>query len=403
MGHTPGMVHPPPPSARPPLFNRDFLALCLAALCAFSIPAMFYSFHVYTLRLGLDPDWRGPLLALEPLGALILRPLLWPRLSSRNAGNAALWGLGIVALALAAYPLARTPHSLALVRLTHGLGFVLLASALTALLAGILPPERSGQGFGIFTVATLLPFALVPPLCEALLRVLGDEALVYAWAAALCPLAALFLLPVGRRMARLAPREHAEPGRSRILAALRLPGVGLLLLAVLFFHWAVTPVTFFVKSLALGLGLADPGLFFSVSAAAAMVLRLAGGRLLGRLPRLPLLALGLTGLAASLALLDSAENAAQLLILAGSLGLSLGLVLPLLQAALSLACPPHLRGAVLNLSLAATDAGATLGPLLAGALLAHGLTLGEVYRLCAGLAGGALLWVLLAGPRKGTA
>jgi MFS family permease len=161
-------------------------------------------------------------------------------------------------------------------------------------------------------------------------------------------------------------------------------------------------VTLFVKSLALDLGLADPGLFFSVSVAATLVMRLAGGRLLGCLPRVPLLALGLAGLAASLALLDAARNPAQLLALAACLGLSLGLVLPLLQAALSLATPPHLRGAVLNLSLWAMDAGAALGPLLAGALLAHGLTLGGIYRLCGGLAAGALVWVLLAGRRKGT-
>lgn len=403
MGHTPGMVHPPPPSTRPPLFTSSFLALCLVALFGFANIAMFYGFHVYTVRLGLDPDWRGPLLVLEPLVALILRPLLAARLTSRNATAAAVAGLAIVALALLSYPLAREPWPLALVRLVHGLGFVVLVSAATALLAGILPPERSGQGFGIFTVATLLPFALVPPLCEALLRVLGDEALVYAWAAALCPLAALFLLPVGRRMARLAPREHAEPGRSRILAALRLPGVGLLLLAALFAYCAVPTVTFFVKDLALNLGLADPGLVFSVSMGATIAVRLFSGPLFDRLPKLPLLCLGLAGMGLSLALFGTAENGGQLLALAGCFGLSLGLVMPLLNAALFLATPPHLRGLALNLFLFTTDAGTVLGPLLGGALLARGLTLGEIYRLCGGLAAGALVWVLLAARRKGTA
>nr|HMM40249.1 MFS transporter [Desulfovibrio sp.] len=113
----------------PPLCTYDFVVLCLVTLFGFANIAMFYSFHVYMQRLGLPPDWRGPLLALEPMAALVLRPFLGPRLTPWNSTRAALAGLAAVALALLSYPLARSVWPLALVRLLHGAGFVVLVSS----------------------------------------------------------------------------------------------------------------------------------------------------------------------------------------------------------------------------------------------------------------------------------
>ncbi|WP_449243223.1 MFS transporter [Desulfovibrio sp.] len=383
----------------PPLYTYDFVVLCLVTLFGFANIAMFYSFHVYMQRLGLPPDWRGPLLALEPMAALVLRPFLGPRLTPWNATRAALAGLAAMALALLCYPLARSVWPLALVRLLHGAGFVVLVSSVAVLLAHVLPRERSGQGFGVYTVATLLPFALIPPLVEALLRILGDEALVYAWAAILCLPSALFLLPLGRRLARQAPAAPLAATGSKTLAGLRLPGVPRLLIAALFLFLATTPVTFFIKRLALDAGLDDPGLFFSVSMAATIATRLFSGRLFDRLPKGPVTALALAGLALCLACLGLARDGASLLTLAALYGLCLGVAMPLLNASIFLATPPDLRGVVLNLFLFTMDAGTVLGPLLGGLLLARGVSLEGVYQVCGLAAAMGLCWVLAARTR----
>ncbi len=144
------------------------------------------------------------------------------------------------------YSLAEDLWALALVRMLHGAGFVVMLSACVSVLVMFIPPGRSGQGFGVFSITSLLPYTMLPPLVEPLLNVIGDASRVYALFSPLF-IPALFLLPaVGRRvrhhMASLPDKTIQRPGLQDIVENMRTPGIVRLLAANLLLFIATTTI-----------------------------------------------------------------------------------------------------------------------------------------------------------------
>jgi MFS family permease len=341
---------------RPPLFTYPFLTLSLTTLIGFANIAVFYGFYPYLIGIGISPFWASLLLALEPMTAFFLRPVISPRLSASNALAVMRGSMAVIALALLAYPWADTVPLLLLLRAVHGAAFVLLVSATTALLVHFVPPARSGQGFGIFTLATLLPFAFVPPIMELLLRVLPSAAHAYAWMSVLS-LPALLLMsllgPHARRAAAAFPPARKSSGLSEIKTALRAPGVRRTLGVALCVFFSSSLLFFFMKGFALGIGMTNAGLLF-----------LAGCYGSYSLVRAPL----------------------PFLLAAAGFGAAIGVALPLLQSTLFLQSDPGKRGLTTNLFLSTMDAGLFLGPYFGGLLLDAGLSHSGLFLISAGLA-----------------
>lgn len=367
------------------LLSFEFVVLSAISFLAFCNLAIFYGFNAYLERQGIDPAWRGALLALEPAAAFVLRPVVSPLLNLGNGVRAMGLGLATVMAALAGYSIADGLAALALVRVLHGTGFVLLVSAVISVLVHYVPKERSGQGFGIFSIMTLLPYALMPPFVESLLPGAGDEASVYLLAAPLFLPAFLLLFPLGRRTRALAAalpqRARTRPSLDDIRCDLSTPGVARLLLANLLVFTATTVVFFHMKDHLAGLGSANPGLFFSISTAATILVRVACGPLLDRVNRAAMLAAFLPVLGLCLYLFGAASGPGGIMALAGLYGVCLGFIMPQLNAAMFVISPPHLRGLNTNLMLFTMDGGYWLGPLLAGFLSAGGLGHAGVFGL----------------------
>ncbi len=369
-----------------PLWTFEFAALSAIVLLGFCNLSIFYSFNNYLVRLGVPAHTRGLLLGLEPMTAFILRPILSPAL---HAGNGIRWmqvGLLTVAAALLSYPLASWVPALALVRIIHGAGFVTLVSAAAALLVYFIPAERSAEGYAVFSVSSQLPYALMPLLVEGLLPVAGSEAYVYAGAAvlALPPLGLLTLL-----RARLAARLRSagsirttRPTLAELRRNLEERAVRGLLAINLLLFLAHTTVFFFMKDFCLALGGGDVGFFFTISSAVIIAVRLLGGRLLNRVPKRPALGLSMGGLALAFFWLSRLGSPHFLYLLAAGYGLCLGVIMPLLNAAIFLASRPDMRGLNSNLMLFMMDAGFFLAPILSGALLAAGHSVAWLFGLC---------------------
>lgn len=364
------------------LLTPEFCLLMGVSFLAFCNISLFYGLNDYLAAQGVPSFWRGVLLGLEPCTALVVRPLISPFLTVRGSVSVVAASLLLLMIALLSYSVADTVWTLALVRILHGLGFVLLVSALVMLLVASLPPGRTGQGFGFFAIAGLLPYAVLPPLVERLLPLAGDEPRVYAlFAPAL--LLALPALPYLRRRMRDLDCEGASalrrPTLAEVRADFRAPGVVRLLAANGLVFTATTVVFFFMRTRLIELDTINAGLFFSVSTTATIGVRVFGGRLLDRVDRFAMLLTALLALAAVVACFSLVERSGTLLVLAAAYGTCVGFALPQLNAAMYDISPPHLRGFNTNMMLFTMDGGYVFGPLLAGGLLAAGAPTAQLF------------------------
>jgi len=377
------------------LMGVSFLAFCNISL--------FYGLNDYLAAQGIPSFWRGVLLGLEPCTALVVRPLISPFLTVRGSVSVVAVSLLLLMAALLSYSVADTVWTLALVRILHGLGFVLLVSALAMLLVASLPPDRTGQGFGVFAIAGLVPYAVLPPLVERLLPLVGSEPRVYAlFTPAL--LLALPALPYLRR--RICAPGHGaaalrRPTLAEVRADFRTPDVLRLLAANGLLFTATTVVFFFMRTRLVELDTINAGLFFSVSTAATIGVRVFCGRLLDRMNRFIMLLVMLLALAAVIVCFSLAGRGGVLLALAGAYGVCLGFAIPQLNAVMYEISPTHLRGFNTNMMLFTMDGGYVFGPLLAGGLLAVGVPTAQLFAWFAvcPLLGGILAWMVR--PRTG--
>jgi len=391
----------PAQTAPPRLFTYDFTVLLVAAAFGFCNIAVFYGFASYLERLGVAPAWRGWLLGAEPLAAVCLRPFLSVLVTPRNALALARAALFCMGLALCGYLFARGLGPIVAVRLFHGASFVCLVSAVTVMLSRAIPTGLSGRAFGLFSLSALVPYAIMPPITEWLLPRLGGEDRVYAACSVLVLPGLAFLAPLGRRFGRRAMASVAgtqRPDLAAVRRTLSLNPVRLVLAANLCLFLSTTPVFFFMRPFAQGVGLGDPGLFFTVSTAASIAMRLFGGAYYDRLPKAAALVAALACLAACLAGFAATTGPVRLLVLAGAYGLCLGVAMPLANAVMYGHSPPAMRGTTLNLMLFMMDMGYVLGPVAAGAILAKGAGYPALFLACGGfaLAAGGLVAPLAA-------
>lgn len=268
------------------LISFEFVTLSAISFLAFCNLSLFYGFNAYLEGLEVAAVWRGVLIGLEPATAFALRPIISPWLTPRNSVQVIGAGLVLIMLALLGYSQAENSWNLALVRMLHGAGFVVMISACVSVLVLFIPEDRSGQGFGVFSITTLLPYAVLPPLVEPLLVVVGDASRVYALFSPLF-VPALFLLPavgrgVRRRMADLPDKSMQRPRHKDLIEDLRTPGVARLLTANLLLFIATTTVFFYMKDHLTSLGGKNPGFFFSISTGATIMVRIACGKVLDR-------------------------------------------------------------------------------------------------------------------------
>jgi len=391
-----------------PLLSMEFVLLAGISFFAFCNMAVFYGFYDYLETIGIPVEWRGVLLGLEPFTAFMLRLLLIPLISAANGARMLLIGLLLLVVALLSYRWATTISSLIVLRILHGAAFVLVVSASITLVVRFIPEERSAQGFSLFSLATLLPYAIMPPLTEWLLPQVASAAEIYAVVSVLA-IPAILLLLMGQQRLNLAVAGLDQtltrrPGRQELQEDLRQPAVLLLLAVNLGVYLVYSTVFYFMKNFAGHLGGGEVGTFFTLSTVTLILTRLLGGLVFDRFPKLRTLKMSMAGLALCLLGLAQADSGEKLAALAVIYGLGIGVCLPLLNSVLFMASPPNLRGVNTNLALFMMDAGFFLSPWLGGAYLAAGGEVSVLFTGCAlllALASALLLAVRLNSGKHG--
>lgn len=358
------------------LFSAEFLSLCLIIVAAFCNVSVFYSFYHYLGEIDIPLVWRGFLVGLEPMAAFGLRLLVLPWLHVRNSYATAMISLVFLIAVSCSYLWISSVSGLIVLRICHGAVFVLLTSAVISLIVNFIPPEQSGQGFSALAVATMIPYAVVPPLTETILPFVRNAADIYAGVSIFSLVGIGLMLFMHRRI-------HSAIGQmdKTLMQRLNLTeirdnfqqkAVVILLAAILSLYMAHATVFYFIKNLTIQTGVGNAGIYFSISMAAMIAVRLFGSFVLDRFDKLKLLLPILTALILCLAILPHAATPLAFYGMAAVYGAAIGVSMPVFNALLFSASAPGLRGLNTNMTLFTMDAGYFLTPYLGGAIIAGG-------------------------------
>lgn len=369
------------------LFTKEFVLLSGILFLAAVTRAVFFQFHQYLLWLEITPDWAGFIMSADSLAALVIQPVISTFIV---AGNSRKWlFLGIVASmgALLLYNIADTVPSMTAVRMFHGAGYICLISAIIVMVTQDMPPEKSGQGFGIITTMSLLPYAVIPPLMQYIHR--GPRAFIVAlnYAAILMAFSiiSVYLLRPGTK------EVVGKEGQGRITFAeltdnLKDKGVVAILVVNLLLFCGYSAVFFFIEGYNRTTGIENPGLFFTIATFIMIGLRLFAGGFFDRIDKKLFIALSMVLLAVSYTMLTGIPR--HILFFHGAAilaGFGWGAGSPLLSAFVFDISRPRFRGLNVNLSLVMMQGGFFIGPLLGG--IFHGLWgYGAVFIFCAAAA-----------------
>jgi len=378
----------PKPSPPNKLWSFEFLALCLIIAVAFGNVSVFYGFYHYLGTIGIPIEWRGFLVGLEPMSAFILRLFVLPWLHVRNAFSVTMVSLVMLIAASCTYLWVTSVPAMIVLRIFHGAVFVLLTSAVISLVVNFIPGDRSGQGFSAISIATMIPYAVIPPLSEALLPYVRNEADIYAAVSIFSVVAICFLIAlrgrIGDALRGMDGVLMHRPNISEIRENLRMRSVIVLLASIFLIYLAHATLFYFLKDLTLQIRTGDVGLFFTISMAAMISVRSLGAALFDRIDKLSTLRKALALLIPCLILLPLAALPVTYYLMAALYGLCMGVILPLLNAVLFSSSPPPLRGLNTNMTLFTMDVAYCLVPYLGGMVIANGAGFDALFYLAAG-------------------
>ncbi len=385
------------------LLTRDFLIMNLIYFFAFVNMAAFFQFHRYILTLPVDPASSGLLIGVFSLVSIAVQPILSPFIHAKNGKAGIVAGLAMMLGSLLSYSMGRDLPSLFAIRIIHGCGFVVQMTALTATIAAMIPGRQSGRAFGYLSFSMLLPYAVVPPILDAVGPCLGPFPVILRYTALLMilPMVLVFFVRVPGGQAggeeapgrRIAFREVVEDLRDYPILAL--------LVLNLLVYGAYTPTFFYLQGFGLAAGIRNPGAFFTIAILTMILIRLLGAPRFDRMPKVRL-ACGSLGLLSVGYLLFPAVTGPGLFFgLALIFGVAWGVAIPLFNALMFDLSPPLLRGLNLNLALVMTQAGFFLGPLAGGMVLAR-RGYGALFFLCALICLTALGLALTLRPAPGS-
>jgi MFS family permease len=380
------------------LFTFEFLALCLVISTAFCNISVFYSFYHYLEVIGIPVVWRGFLVGLEPMAAFVLRLFVLPLLHVRNVLWVTTVSLILLIFISCSYLWAVTVPAIIVLRVLHGAVFVLLTSAGISLIVHFIPKEHSGRGFSSLSVATILPYAVIPPAFETLLPFVRNEADLYAAVSVFSLAAILLLLAVRRRIGHALQDMDGTLMHRPVLSEIRenfsQKAVLSLLSAILLIYLAHATFFYFMKNLTLNMNIGDVGLFFIVSMAMILLARMFGTALFDRIDKAVVLSAILFVLIPCIGLMPHAATPAVYYLLAALYGMCMGIAMPLMNALLFSVSAPSLRGLNTNMTLFMMDMAYFGMPYLGGLLITIGMHYAALFHVAAGFVLLSLLFVL---------
>ena len=340
--------------------------------------------------------------------AVIVSIFAFMRLAFAPAGGALIGRLGertvyvsgllIVAVSTAACAFAQDYWQLLVFRGLGGAGSVMFTVAAMGLLIRLAPPESRGRVSGAYSSAFLLG-SVLGPVVGGLLAGFGLRVPFLAYAAALVLAALLVRFQLAAGPSVGAAGGSAAPAMP-LREALADPAYRASLFSGFSNGWAVFGVRMATVPLfavaVLAAGTASAGWALAVFAGGNAVALSFSGRLADRIGRKPLITTGLAVTGLATAAIGLTDNLPAFLLVSAVAGFGSGVLGPAQQAAVGdILGQGRSGGKVLATFQMAADAGAIVGPVLAG-VLADAFGYGWAFAATGGLVLLAAAWWLTA-------
>lgn len=361
-------------TAKIPFFTKGFFLLNVIYFLIFSNLAIFFNYYNYLQTLDIAPEWFGILIGLDALISMILRPIISPFFTAKNAPLAILWSAVLVFLTLLGYTIAHSLIPMFLVRLTHGIGFVVISSALTVYTVPFIPPDRSSQAFGIISISFLLPYSVIPFVVEWIFNFFKSYEATFVFAALLILPVFPILFFINKRSINPAdiPSSHQEKIYFKdIIVNLKDRRVVSLFVISIVTFISFSVLYFFIKSFAIHIGAKDIGYFFTIYSVTMIGVRVLAGRLFDRMNKYAtfLISTIFTGLC--YIFIGKVDSISMLYVYAFFFGIGIGVIIPLINGIAFEISDPNMRGLNLNLIIEMRDLGFFIGPIIATIILKH--------------------------------
>jgi len=348
------------------LYTFEFLAACLVIFVTYCNITVFYNLYLYLQQIGVPRSWRGFLIGSSALSTIAFFLVASPFLTTKNATRWAAVGAVILIGCGFCYLWVRSVPGLIAVRLAHGVAIYLLSAACMTMMVSGLPAERSGQAFSLYSVALLLPYSIVPAVCDAVVPLLPSAAYGYLDMALLLVPGLVLIALIGRRLKR-------RDGTGAKAAAISLPDmyrnaatppVALVLLLNTLYIVTFSSLFFLAKGLFLSRGYTSVGYYFSIQMCCMIVVRLFGNRLFDRVRKIRLIRWSFGLSAVSFLLAARVGSLAGLYGSSVAMGIGMGLGSPALYGLMFSISAPRFKALNSNLMMLSLQLGNFFGPLL---------------------------------------
>jgi MFS family permease len=352
------------PGPAAPLLTRAFLLICLATGCFYlSFYLILPVMPLYVADLGGTSTQIGLIIGLFALVAMIMRPPAGWLIDTKGSRSVLLVGMAIFLLASLGYLLTPSVRSILALRLFHGLGMGLFPTAATVVIAELSPPARRVEAMGWFGIANSIAYILGPAGGLAVVGRTGYAALfLLAAGVAALGLVCIWLLP-------LPVRKASPPARLPRLADIFSRAALLPSAILLFLYLPYGSLISFIPIVATQRGLTNPGLFFTVYAAAMLLVRSKAGEISDRHGRAAVILPGMVIAAVSLVVLALAPGPAGILAGGAIFGIAFGMAQPTLMALVVDRVSPAEWGKAMGTFFVAWELGVAAGAAGSGWLL----------------------------------
>lgn len=334
-----------------------------------SMATLLPTLSLYLEDVGATKHQIGIVMGGFAIGLLIFRPQLGRMADQQGRKVVLLIGVLAATISPLGYLMTDSIPLLFGVRIFHGISIAAFATAYSALVVDLTPPQHRGEIIGIMTLVNPIGVAIGPALGGFLQEYAGYVPLFLA-------ASSLGLIALGGASQIQAPlMTEFSPGDNdresstdnlpfwRLLLSppFRIPTL-LLLLIGLAFGTLSTFVPLFIKSSQVPLNV---GLFYTAAALSSFIVRMPTGKASDRYGRGRFITLGLGFYALAMLLLWFANSAPAFLLAGLAEGAGAGIFIPTMITLIADRSPSHDRGRIFGLCMAGFDLGmAIAGPSL---------------------------------------